>query len=98
MEYTATAFSAPIRFFFNFLLRTEKHIHKEPLVPEGNPYLFKRSLTIISQPIFEEYFTEPIAHGAMWIAEKLRRIHNGKLHTALVVMVLVLIISFIALL
>jgi hypothetical protein len=34
----------------------------------------------------------------MWIAEKLRRIHNGKLHTALVVMVLVLIISFIALL
>jgi hydrogenase-4 component B len=98
MEYTATAFSAPIRFFFKFLLRTEKQISKEPLVPEGNPYLFKRSLTIVSRPIFEEYFTEPIARGAMWIAEKLRRIHNGKLHTALVVMVLVLIISFIALL
>jgi hydrogenase-4 component B len=98
MEYTATAFSAPVRFFFNFLLRTEKRIDKELLVPEGNPYLFKRSVTIVSRPIFEEYFTEPIGHGAMWIAGKLRRIHDGKLHTALLIMIAVLIISLIALL
>jgi hydrogenase-4 component B len=95
MEYTATAFSAPIRFFFNFLLRTEKRVDREMLVPEGNPYLFKQTLTMISRPIFEEYFTEPIGRGAMWIAGKLRRIHDGKLHTALVIMVLVLIISLI---
>ena len=38
MEYTATGFSAPVRFFLRDIVRAEKHLVFRPIVP-SNPWI-----------------------------------------------------------
>jgi hydrogenase-4 component B len=92
MEYTATAFSGPIRFFFRFLLRTRKRVHVQPVVGT-NPWIARRTMTLELRSIWMEYVYAPLAAAVLWIAAKVRLLQNGNIQFYLVLMFGALIAS-----
>lgn len=76
MEYTATAFSSSIRFFFRVLLRTKKMIVATPVV-ETNPWIASRRLELNLRSIWWDYAYAPIGRGILWLAVKARRVQSG---------------------
>jgi hypothetical protein len=78
MEYTATGFSAPIRFFFSGLVVTEKSLIAEPIV-EGNPWIAKKTLTWDVRSFWERWLYIPIGSSVFFIARHVRKIQNGSI-------------------
>lgn len=94
MEYTATAFSGPIRFFFLGLVNRRKESRVEPIIAT-NPWIAKRSLLIIIAPIWHEKFYKPVANGILWLAEKIRFTHTGRVQYYLLLLFMTIIITLI---
>ncbi len=92
MEYTATAFSAPIRFFFRLVLRAKKTVIATPLLAT-NPWIAKRTMVVETNTIFSQYMYEPIGKGMIWLSEKVRKIQNGSIQLYLALIFITLIVA-----
>ncbi len=76
MEYTATGFSAPVRFFLRDIVRAEKHLLFRPVVP-SNPWIkhgemeFRKAGGLLAGLYF------PVARLIENVGASLKRLQNG---------------------
>jgi hydrogenase-4 component B len=76
MEYTATGFSAPVRFFLRDIVRAEKHLVFRPVVP-SNPWIkqgemeFRKAGGMLAGLYF------PVARLIENVGASLKRLQNG---------------------
>ena len=92
-EYTATAFSKPIRMWFVNIYRPHREIHT---TYTGSSF-FKERFTFESEitPIFEKYLYSPVAWLAFAVSRKLRIIQTGSIQLYLLYILVTLVISLI---
>ena len=94
MQYSATAFSAPIRFFFlSFIGR--KKVMQSVAVVATNPWIRKYDFRLAIRPNWNEFLYAPIARGLLLVAEKIRRIQNGRIQYYILFLLLALIATLI---
>jgi hydrogenase-4 component B len=93
-EYTATAFSKPLRMIFAALFRPRREIHSEFDV---SPY-YPKSIHFESEiePAFETRFYDPLRDGILRAAAWMRRLQAGSVHLylAYVFVTLILLLLF----
>jgi hydrogenase-4 component B len=92
-EYTATAFSKPIRMWFGNIYRPHREIHT---TYAGSPYI-KESFAFESEitPIFEKYLYSPVVWIALALSRVLRVIQTGSIQLYLLYILITLVISLI---
>ena len=92
-EYTATAFSKPIRMWFSNIYRPHREIHA---TYAGSPY-FKESFAFESviEPIFEKYLYSPVTWIVLAMSRVLRVIQTGSIQLYLLYILITLVISLI---
>lgn len=92
-EYTATAFSKPLRMIFAALFRPRREILAEFDV---SPY-FPKAIHFESeiQPTFETRFYEPLWNGILALSARLRKIQTGSIHAYLAYIFVTLILLLI---
>jgi hydrogenase-4 component B len=93
-EYTATAFSKPLRMIFAALFRPRREIETEFDVSPYYPKAIRFESEI--QPAFETHFYDPLRDGILSIASWMRRIQAGSTHVylAYVFITLILLLLF----
>ena len=90
MEYTATAFSQPLKIVFKAIYRPVKNI--EVLSHETQPYFEKISkYEHTVQPIFERYLYRPIARFVISNSIKIINLQAGSIHMYLAYIFVMLI-------
>jgi hydrogenase-4 component B len=93
-EYTATAFSKPLRMIFAALFRPRREIEAEF---EVSPY-YPKAIHFESEiePTFETHFYRPLREGVLRIASKMRGVQAGSIHLylAYVFVTLILLLLF----
>jgi hydrogenase-4 component B len=93
-EYTATAFSKPLRMIFSALFRPRREIQAEFDV---SPY-YPKSIRFESeiQPAFEKHFYTPLQEGVLELASRMRRLQAGSIHAylAYIFVTLILLLLF----
>ena len=93
-EYTATAFSKPLRMIFAALFRPRREIAAEY---EVSPY-YPTSIRFESeiQPAFETHFYDPLRQAILSAASRVRRVQAGSIHLylAYVFITLILLLLF----
>lgn len=94
MEYTATAFSGPLRFFFRFLTRIRKSVESKPLV-ETNPWIRKTTFSLSIHSIWFESLYAPVGKVLLFIASKVRSLQSGRIQLYIFFVFLTLIVSLI---
>ncbi len=94
-EYTATAFSKPIRMWLSNVYRSEKEIHTTYYT---SPF-FRESLRFESQiyPLFERYLYEPVVETVLRISRVVKVIQMGSIHAylAYILFTLVVLLMFV---
>lgn len=95
MQYTATGFSAPIRFFFRSFVLARKELVVLPVVAT-NPWIAERKLTWGTDSFWEVWLYRPVAQAALSLSYGVRRIQNGavQFYLLLVLIALVSVILF----
>lgn len=94
MQYSATGFSAPIRFFFISLIGREKELLSKAVV-STNKWIRSYSFAMnIKQPLKETAY-RPIANLLLVLANKLKLIQNGRIQYYLLFLLATLIIVLI---
>jgi hydrogenase-4 component B len=93
-EYTATAFSKPLRMIFAALFRPRREIQAEFDVSPYFPKVIHFESEI--QPTFETHFYEPLWAGIQSIAARMRKIQMGSIHAylAYIFVTLILLLLF----
>lgn len=94
MEYTATAFSAPVRFFFLRFLSSSKLIKSVPVV-ETNPWIRKYSFSLTITSGWKEKLYQPIAGFFVYLAGRVKIIQGGRVQYYLAFLLLTLIVTLI---
>lgn len=94
MEYTATAFSAPIRFFFMRFLSSVKMITSVPVVAT-NPWIRKYSFSLVVTSGWRERLYQPIARSFVFLADRVKLIQSGRVQYYLAFLLLTLIVTLI---
>ncbi len=93
-EYTATAFSKPLRMIFAALFRPRREIQAEY---EVSPY-YPKAIHFESEieSTFEKRIYRPLSHGILWAAVKMRWLQSGSIHLylAYVFVTLILLLLF----
>ena len=93
-EFTATAFSKPLRMIFSALFRPRREIQAEFDV---SPY-YPKAIHFESEiePTFETHLYEPILAGIQSLAARMRRIQTGSIHAylAYIFVTLILLLLF----
>jgi len=90
MQYTATAFSQPLKIVFKAIYRPVKNI--EVLSHETQPYFEKISkYEHVVQPIFERYIYRPIARFVISNSVKIINLQAGSIHMYLAYIFVMLI-------
>jgi hydrogenase-4 component B len=89
-EYTATAFSKPLRMIFSALFRPRREIQAEFEVSPYYPTAIHFESEI--QPAFEKHFYDPLREGILRMARRMRPIQAGSLHAYLTYVFLTLIL------
>ena len=93
-EYTATAFSKPLRMIFAALFRPRREIQAEFDV---SPY-YPKAIHFESEiePTFETHFYEPLWAGILALAARMRKIQTGSIHAylAYIFVTLILLLLF----
>jgi len=93
-EYTATAFSKPLRMIFAALFRPRREIQAEF---EVSPY-YPKAIRFESEiePTFEKHVYDPLRHSVLAAASWMRRIQTGSIHAYLtyIFVTLVLLLLF----
>jgi hydrogenase-4 component B len=93
-EYTATAFSKPLRMIFAALFRPRREIQAEFDVSPYYPKAIRFESEI--QPAFEKHFYDPLREGILRLAVRVRGIQAGSVHAylAYVFVTLILLLLF----
>jgi len=93
-EYTATAFSKPLRMIFAALFRPRREIQAEFDV---SPY-YPKSIHFESEigPTFETQFYQPLWEGFLALTARMRKIQTGSIHAylAYIFVTLILLLLF----
>jgi hydrogenase-4 component B len=93
-EYTATAFSKPLRMIFAALFRPHREIQAEY---EISPY-YPKSIRFESEiePTFETKIYRPLSNGILWAASRMRWMQSGSIHLylAYIFVTLILLLLF----
>jgi len=78
MQYTATAFSKPIRVIFDRLYQPRRDVRASYKVP---PFFIEK-LTYHSEitPIFEKWLYRPVLRSVTFIARRIQLLQSGSLH------------------
>lgn len=92
MEYTAIAFSAPIRFFFRTLLRRTKIVTVEPLVAT-NPWIARRTFSMEIRRIWYDWLYVPVIKSALFASTWVRRLQNGVIQFYIALIALALVVT-----
>ncbi len=92
MEYTATAFASPIRFFFLLYLRRFKQITAEPIV-KTNPWFVKKTFALEVVSNWQARVYDPAYKAVLWMAKKVRLIHTGRIQYYLLLILATIIIT-----
>lgn len=90
MQYTATGFSAPIRFFFRSLVLAQKQLAAEPVV-STNPWIAARRLSWTTESFWEAWLYRPVGKAALALSSLVRRLQNGAVQFYLALVFLTLI-------
>ncbi len=92
-EYTATAFSKPIRMWFTGIFRPQREIQT---TYSDSPF-FKEKVIFASEiePIFEKYFYDPVTWVVITLSRFMRIIQTGYIQTYLLYILITLVISLI---
>ncbi|MDO9230905.1 MAG: proton-conducting transporter membrane subunit [bacterium] len=94
MQYSATAFSAPIRFFFLSFIGRKKSMQSTPIV-ETNPWIRKYNFELSIRSTWNDALYAPIAKSLHFMAEKIRFIQNGRIQYYILFLLGALIITLI---
>ena len=78
MQYSATAFSGPIRFFFLHLLGRDK-VLKSVAVVETNPWIRNYTFSMSLKSVWKDKLYQPIAGILNFLAERARVIQGGRI-------------------
>ena len=89
-EYTATAFSKPLRMIFGALFRPRREIQAEFEVSPYYPKAIRFESEI--QPAFEKHFYDPLREWILRMARSMRMVQAGSLHAYLAYIFLTLIL------
>jgi hydrogenase-4 component B len=94
MEYTATAFSKPIRIVLRSIFKPQRELQVEEGV---SPYFFNSAKYVVStESIFEKYLYDPLIKKIVNFARRTRlAIQTGSVHKYLIYMFIVLIVMFV---
>ena len=92
-EYTATAFSKPIRMWFTGIFRP----HREIQTTYSDSSFIKEKVIFASEiePIFEKYFYDPVTKVVITLSGFMRIIQTGYIQTYLLYILITLVISLI---
>jgi hydrogenase-4 component B len=93
-EYTATAFSKPLRMIFGALFRPRREIQAQYDVSPYYPKAIHFESEIV--PTFETHFYQPLLAGIQMLAARMRRIQTGSIHAylAYIFVTLILLLLF----
>jgi hydrogenase-4 component B len=93
-QYTATAFSKPLRMIFSALYRPRREIQAEYEVSPYYPTAIRFESDI--QPAFEKHFYDPLQHWILELARRMRGIQAGSVHAylAYIFVTLILLLLF----
>lgn len=96
MEYTATGFAAPIRFFFRSILLSRNALVAERVSP-GNPWILRRKLEWSTQSLWEKWIYAPIAKAIVSIATAIKRLQSGviQFYILLILVTLAIVLLFV---
>jgi hydrogenase-4 component B len=89
-EYTATAFSKPLRMIFGALFRPRREIQAEFDVSPYYPKAIRFESEI--QPAFEKHFYAPLRDRILGLARSMRMVQAGSLHAYLAYIFITLIL------
>ena len=92
-EYTATAFSKPIRMWLGGIFRS----HREIQTTYSDSPFFKEKVTFGSEiePIFEKYLYDPVIWVVVTLSRYMRIIQTGYIQTYLLYILITLVIALI---
>ena len=91
MQYTATGFEAPIRFFFRGVLLSHKELIAEPISPE-NQWIARRRLDSGMELLWERALYLPTALLVLRVASMVKRLQSGVIQLYLLFVVVTLAI------
>jgi hydrogenase-4 component B len=93
-EYTATAFSKPLRMIFAALFQPRREIQAEYEVSPYYPTVIRFESEI--QPTFEKHVYGPLRDGVLAMAARIRRVQTGSIHAylAYIFVTLILLLLF----
>jgi hydrogenase-4 component B len=89
-EYTATAFSKPLRLIFSALYRPRREIEAEYEVSPYYPSAIRFESEI--EPTFEKHLYEPLRQRIMAAAKRMRAIQAGSINAYLAYIFITLIL------
>lgn len=89
-QYTATAFSKPLRMIFGALFRPRREIQAEFDVSPYYPKAIRFETEI--EPTFETHIYQPLWTGFLALAARMRRIQTGSIHAYLIYIFVTLIL------
>ncbi len=92
MEFTSTAFSAPIRFLFSFFLRTKKLVNVTP-VTTHNRWIVARSMTLLISQVWYDRLYVPIGAGFTRLASLVVRLQSGNLQAYISLILLATVLT-----
>jgi len=92
-EYTATAFSKPIRMWFEGIFRP----HREIQTTYSDSHFFKEKVIFGSEiePVFERFFYNPVIWLVVTVSRYMRIIQTGYIQTYLLYILITLVIALI---
>ena len=94
MEYSATAFSAPIRFFFLHLLGRDKKLKSVPVV-ETNPWIRSYTFELSFTSVWKDKLYAPIAAILNVLAQRVKMLQGGRIQYYLLFVLGTLIVTLI---
>jgi hydrogenase-4 component B len=89
MQYTASGFSAPIRFFFRSIVVRNKRMIVEPVSAE-NPWIAHRRLEWSIDSVWEKWLYLPIGNAFMRGAMLVKRLQSGVVQIYLLLVIIAL--------
>lgn len=92
MEYTATGFSAPLRFFFRFFMRTKKKITATPLAA-ANPWMTTQTMQLTVNQVWYDRVYAPFGKLVTSTAKQLDMLQHGSLQLYLAAMFTALFVT-----
>lgn len=92
MEYTSSAFSAPIRYFFSAILNKNK-IFRSTAILESNPWIRRYEFFLKWNSPWKDIVYRRIAEVLVFWAEKIKIIQGGRIQFYLLFLLITLIIT-----